>query len=297
MRRRAVIKKRSEFTDVVSCLVQEFGDDGLVVPGSEESRRNLYSAVTTWIPLGIGDADIVMGRQDNGLPGGRIFEIYGPESHGKSTFALYLLAQTQKLGGISILFDVEQTYDEKWGKKLGINNNELVILQLTDGGEKEDPEGMEDVYKKSKKVILKIRETVPVSTPIMLVWDSVAATPTREEQLEGYNDNRPAAQARVMSPSLRKMNSFISKNNVAFVCINQIREKVGILFGDKKGTPGGKSLKFYATIRAEVIKVKTLKTCGKKSGIRCKLVNHKNKIAPPFSECFFNITTKGIEIG
>lgn len=311
MERKKVRKKKkktanSEVDAVVAGLVEAFGEEGLVVPNSAASKKKLYSAVACWLNIEMGSsADAVLGKKGKGLPMGRVYEIFGPESHGKTTLGLYILGETQKAGGIAILVDVEDTYDPEWGEKLGIDNDSLVIIQLgmrkrkakekKNGGSDYGCEGMEDVFMKIEKIVTKIRERLGREIPITVVWDSVAMTKTRRELDLGYEDEKPAQQAACMAKRFPTLVRFISRESALLICINQIREKVGVLFGPTKTTPAGKTLKFTATIRAEVIKIQSEKK-KKKTGIKCKIVNCKNKIAPPFKECTFAINEDGITI-
>lgn len=306
VRKKVKRKTSSEVDKVVAGLEEAFGDEGLVVPSSAASRKRLYSAVACWLDIEMGKtANAVLGKAGKGLPMGRVYEIFGPESHGKTTLGLYILGETQKAGGIAILVDVEDTYDPEWGEKLGIDNSSLVIIQLgmrkrkakekAKGGGEYGCEGMEDVFMKIEKVVTKIREDLGREIPITIVWDSVAMTKTRRELDKGYEDEKPAQQAACMAKRFPTLVRFVSRESVLLICINQIREKVGVLFGPTKTTPAGKTLKFTATIRAEVVKIKSEKK-KKKVGIKCKIVNCKNKIAPPFKECTFEINEDGIEI-
>lgn len=287
-----------EMDKILGKFLKKFGE-GVIVPNSEESLEQLHSSVKTWIPVSIPDAEQVVGVPGKGIPGNKILEIYGPESHGKTTFSYFLLGEVQRAGGLAILIDIENSFDPEWAEKIGINTNNLLIIQpeIVPINTKENRlEGMEELLKKMENVAAYARKLLPVG-PILMVWDSVAATATITDLIKDYDDKTPATQARVMSKGLRRLDPMLSTLDVCLIMINQIREKVGVMFGSNKTTPGGRAPKFYSSIRAEVVKIKTLKKGTAKVGIQCKLVNHKNKVSPPFKECLFNITPDGITIG
>lgn len=209
-----------------------------------------------------------------GFPRGRIVEIYGPESSGKTTLTLTVVAQAQKRGGLAGFIDVEHALDPAYAKRLGVNLDDLLVSQPSSGEE-----------------ALRICETLVRSNALdVIVLDSVAALVTKTE-LEGeIGDAVVGAQARLMSAALRKLTSFISKANTVVIFTNQIREKIGVMFGNPETTPGGKALKFYASVRCDIRRIGAIKGAeGAITGNRTKLKVVKNKVAAPFTEAEFDI--------
>ncbi len=242
--------------------------------GSEAIRRlgdATHSKVEV-IPTGNILIDRALGV--GGFPRGRIVEIYGPESSGKTTLTLTVIAQAQKRGGLAGFIDVEHAMDPGYAKKLGVNLDDLLVSQPNSGEE-----------------ALRICETLVRSNALdVIVLDSVAALVTKSE-LEGeIGDAVVGAQARLMSNALRKLTAFISKANTVVIFTNQIREKIGVMFGNPETTPGGKALKFYSSVRVDIRRIGAIKTGdGVVTGNRTRVKLVKNKVAAPFTEAEFDI--------
>jgi len=271
-----IIEKKGEddfVKYVVKQIEQKFGSGAATTLSSD----TIISHVPGYVRTGCTGLDYAISRP--GIPLGRLTEVCGFESVGKTLLGIHILTECQKMGGVAVLIDSEQAFEPAWAKQIGLDADRLVCLQ---------PDSQEEVFAQMEYVIKTVKEKKS-KVPMVILLDSLAGAPTKAEVEGNFGDIFPAVHARLIASSIRKILPLITKEKIGLVIINQLKERVGIMFGEKSVSFGGRALKFHATVRIKLTRTGYIKNKNEIVGIAVKAKVIKNKIAPPFKECRFDI--------